>query len=75
MDLEFSCEVCPGDKDVGTINLQTLLFVQFCLPEPAGGDFLDTYIKMQHKLVVKSMDLVSESCGCHGYLVINMANK
>lgn len=37
------------------------LFVQFCLPEPAGGAFLDMYIKMQHNLVVKSVGLVSES--------------
>lgn len=37
------------------------LFVQFCLPEPAGGDFSDMYIKMQHNLVVKSTGLVSES--------------
>lgn len=37
------------------------LFVQFCLPEPAGGALLDMFIKMQHNLVVKSLGLVSES--------------
>lgn len=29
--------------------------MQFSLSEPAGRDFLDMYIKMQHKLVVKGM--------------------
>lgn len=37
------------------------LFVQFCLPEPAGGDFLDMYIKMHNKVAVKSVGRVSES--------------
>lgn len=37
------------------------LFVQFCLPEAVGEAFLDMYIKIQHKLVVKSVGLVSES--------------
>lgn len=37
------------------------LFVQFCLPEPACGDFLDMYIMMQHKGAVKSVGRVSES--------------
>lgn len=37
------------------------LFVQFCLPEPAGGDFLDMYIKMQHKLARESVGLGDSS--------------
>ena len=37
------------------------LFVQFCLPEPACGDFLDMYIMMQHKLARESMGLGDSS--------------
>ena len=37
------------------------VFVQFCLPEAVGEAFLDMYIKIQHKLAVKSVGLVSES--------------
>ena len=35
--------------------------MQFCLPEPAGGDFLDMYIKMQHKLARESVGLGDSS--------------
>lgn len=42
-------------KAISFFPLSFRLFVQFCLPESAGGALLDMFIKMQHNLVVKSM--------------------
>ena len=58
---EGSCFSSSFEEAVSFFPSSSRLFVQFCLPEPAGGDFLDKYIKMQHKLTVKSVGLVSES--------------
>ena len=59
----FEGSWCSSSSEQGDF-ISPLLFqavVQFCLPEPAGGDFLDMYIKMQHKVAVKSVGRVSES--------------
>lgn len=57
------------------LSVSSKLFIQFYWPEPISRGSLGMHTKSQHTLEMKSVGWFQRPNDCHGYLVINMANK